>query len=66
MQTDWEKVASVAGVKTPKYARDQWTIVKTKLCGGKGTAASGSPAKAPAKRKTTPSRKRKDREGKHI
>lgn len=63
MQTDWEKVASVANVKTSKYARDQWAIVKTKFCGGKSTAGSGSPAKTPAKSKTTPSRKRKEREG---
>lgn len=56
-QTDWDKVARVANFKTPKYARDQWTIVKYKLT---GTIASKE-----RKSNLNPSRKRKKREGRH-
>ncbi|KAM0692340.1 hypothetical protein Q7P36_008541 [Cladosporium allicinum] len=49
---DWEKVASVANFKTPKYARDSWNIVKNKL-------GSASAAATPTSSKATPSRKRK-------
>lgn len=67
VQTDWEKVASAANFKTPKYARDQWTIVKTKLCGGKSSDDAASTPNTPTKRKagkTSESRKRKKRNGK--
>ena len=53
---DWEKVASVANFKTPKYARDSWNIVKNKL-------GSASAAATPTSSKATPSRKRKKLEG---
>lgn len=58
-QTDWEKVAQLAKFKTPKYARDQWAIVKNKLSG-----ASSSSATTPINNKSTPTRKRKKIEGK--
>jgi hypothetical protein len=58
-QTDWDKVATVAKFKTPKYARDQWAIVKKKL-GGASTSAAATPTSS----KATPSRKRKKLEGK--
>jgi hypothetical protein len=64
--TDWEKVASVANVKTPKYARDQFAIIRNKLCGGKGKSDTASPSKTPTKpkaAKATQPRKRKRREG---
>lgn len=67
VQTDWEKVASVANVKTSKYARDQFAIIRNKLCGGgKAKSDTASPSETPAKAKTTkatPSRKRKKSEG---
>jgi hypothetical protein len=70
-QTDWDAVARAANVKTSKYARDQWAIVRNKLCGGGKNKTKGdddSPAKTPVKSKTTgrtpPSRKRRKREGK--
>ena len=56
---DWEKVASVANFKTPKYARDSWNIVKNKL-------GSASAAATPTSSKATPSRKRKKLEGKNY
>lgn len=56
-QTDWDKVARVANFKTPKYARDQWTIVKYKL--------TGTIITKERKSNVTPSRKRKEREGRH-
>ena len=73
VQTDWEKVASVANVKTSKYARDQFAIIKNKLCGGgKAKSDTAPPSKTPIKPKTpkatkaTPSRKRKAREGESV
>jgi hypothetical protein len=67
VQTDWEKVASVANVKTSKYARDQFAIVRNKLCGGgKAKSDTASPSKTPTKPKATKAtqpRKRKKREG---
>ena len=71
MQTDWEKVASVANVKTSKYARDQFAIIRNKLCGGgKAKSDTASPSKTPSKTpakskatKATPSRKHQQREG---
>ena len=62
LQTDWEKVAKVAKFKTPKYARDQWAIIKNKL----GGASATSPTAAPARSKGTPSRKRKKFKGKQC
>ena len=66
-QTDWEKVASVANVKTSKYARDQFAIIRTKLCGGgKAKSDTATPTATPTKAKagkTTQPRKRKKREG---
>jgi hypothetical protein len=59
-QCDWDKVATVANFKTPKYARDQWAIVKKKL----GGASTASAAATPTSSKATPSRKRKKPEGK--
>ena len=56
---DWEKVASVANFKTPKYARDSWNIVKNKL-------GSASAAATPTSSKATPSRKRKKLEGEKL
>jgi hypothetical protein len=72
-QTDWEAVARAANVKTSKYARDQWAIVKNKLCGGGKSKTKGdddSPARTSAKSnkaagKTPPSRKRKKCDGKN-
>jgi hypothetical protein len=61
-QTDWEKVRQLANIKTAKYARDQWTIVKNKL----GGASTGSAAATPTSVKATPSRKRKKVEGKQC
>jgi hypothetical protein len=58
-QYDWDKVATVANFKTPKYARDQWAIVKKKL----GGASTASAAATPTSSKATPSRKRKKLEG---
>lgn len=67
MQTDWEKVASVANVKTSKYARDQFAIIRKKLCGGgKAKSDTASPSRTPTKpkaAKATQPRKRKKREG---
>jgi len=67
-QTDWEKVANVANVKTSKYARDQFAIIRNKLCGGgKANSDTASPGKkTPTKPKATKAatpRKRKAREG---
>lgn len=66
MQTDWQKVASVANVKTSKYARDQFAIVRNKLCGGgKAKSDTASPSKTPTKPKAVKAiqpRKRKKRE----
>lgn len=59
-QCDWDKVATVANFKTPKYARDQWAIVKKKL----GGASTASAAATPTSSKATLSRKRKKPEGK--
>jgi hypothetical protein len=50
-------VATLAKFKTPKYARDQWAIVKNKLGGATSAAATPTSVKA------TPSRKRKKLEG---
>ncbi|GAB7326032.1 hypothetical protein MBLNU13_g10068t1 [Cladosporium sp. NU13] len=68
-ETDWEKVASVANVKTSKYARDQFAIIRNKLCGGgKVKSDTASPSRTPTKpkatksTKATPSRKRKTSE----
>lgn len=67
VQTDWENVASVANVKTSKYARDQFAIIRNKLCGsGKAKSDTASPSKTPTKPrgvKATQPRKRKKREG---
>ena len=59
LQTDWEKVAQLAEFKTPKYARDQWAIVRNKLSGASATSAAATPTS----NRGTPSRKRKKREG---
>lgn len=56
-QTDWDKVARVANFKTPKYARDQWTVIRYKLTGTITTKERKS--------NMTPSRNRKEREGRH-
>jgi hypothetical protein len=69
LQTDWEKVASVANVKTSKYARDQFAIIRTKLCGGKAKGDTASPTKTPTKPKAgkaTQPRKRKKPEGECV
>lgn len=66
VQTDWEKVASVANVKTSKYARDQFAIVRNKLCAGKAKGNTASPRKTPTKPKAVKAaqpRKRKKRDG---
>lgn len=67
VQTDWEKVAGVANVKTSKYARDQFAIIRNKLCGGgKAKSDTASPSKTPTEPKATKAtqpRKRKKREG---
>ena len=55
-------MATLASFKTPKYARDQWAIVKKKL----GGASTGSAAATPTSSKATPSRKRKKLEGKNY
>ena len=74
VQTDWEQVAKVGNIKTSKYARDQFAIVRTRLCGGgKAKADTASPSKTPSKTSTktkaskvTASRKRKNPERKII
>jgi len=69
VQTDWEKVANVANVKTSKYARDQFAIIRTKLCGGKAKGDTASPAKTPTKPKVgkvTQPRKRTKPEGEFL
>ncbi|KAK4543572.1 hypothetical protein LTR36_005467 [Oleoguttula mirabilis] len=59
---DWTKVAELANMKTPKYARDQWALLRTKIVAvkkggddnsqeadGEGdTASKGSGKKNPA------------------
>jgi len=74
VQTDWEQVAKVGNIKTSKYARDQFAIVRNRLCGGgkaKGDTASPikTPIKTPTKTKAskaTPSCKRTNPERKTI
>ena len=53
-QIDWDKVKEGAGMKTSKYARDRWAILRAKITAvdGEGNATSTPKKKAsPAKRK---------------
>ncbi|KAK3715014.1 hypothetical protein LTR37_007504 [Vermiconidia calcicola] len=36
---DWDKVAELANMKTGKYARDQWAVLRKKMIGSTATKA---------------------------
>ena len=40
VQIDWNKVAELANMKTGKYARDSWAILRAKIVGS-GKAGGG-------------------------
>ncbi|KAK5121840.1 hypothetical protein LTR85_004715 [Meristemomyces frigidus] len=67
---DWAKVAELANMKTPKYARDQWALLRTKIVANKKGEKAGDDnseeadgedgaANGSAKKKTPGSKRKK-------
>lgn len=57
MQIDWEKVRETADMKTTKYARDRWAILRAKLIDG-GDATPKNKKQGASFMSATPSKRK--------